>query len=523
MADKGGKLLELGRPIVLIGFMGAGKSTAARAMAAGFKVEPVDSDAEIESRTGMQISELFDQMGENDFRHIEEEVVKDLVGQGAPLISLGGGAVMSQGVREALADCVTVYLDVHNSVCWRRVKRSDRPLARDRQRFKELHYERDQVYASVADLIVSNPNRTTLKLVLPLVSGLSTGRLTDVKAIWASTKEGGYPVFYGEGVVGRLGSLWQWQDPFLVTDENVARLYREQIEMEFPTLKGFKAIPPGEEQKTLSNAEDVLREMAKAGVDRSDSVLAVGGGVVGDLGGFCAATYQRGIGVVHVPTTLVAQVDSAFGGKTGVDLPEAKNYMGSFHQPQAVFVDPTLLDTLPSEELSAGYAEVIKTALISGGKLWEKVLEGGGLSDVIVDCVRTKLEVVRKDEFDAGLRAVLNLGHTVGHAIEAATEYRRYRHGEAVALGLLAALEISEQLCGLDGSIKVRVSGLLEQHNLPGRLEGVTADEVLEAVTYDKKREGGTVYWILLEAPGRYRVRERVPDDLVRQAVSVLL
>ena len=192
----------------------------------------------------------------------------------------------------------------------------------------------------------------------------------------------------------------------------------------------------------------MLRELAAAGARRDDCVLAFGGGVVGDLAGFCAATYQRGIPLVQAPTTLVAQVDSAYGGKTGVDLPEAKNYVGAYHQPIAVLADPATLATLPREELAAGFVEVVKTALIAGGGLWERVrelerLDPAALGDVIFDCARTKIEVVAEDERDSGRRAVLNLGHTVGHAIEAQTGYERYRHGEAVGLGLLAALRLS--------------------------------------------------------------------------------
>ncbi len=191
---------------------------------------------------------------------------------------------------------------------------------------------------------------------------------------------------------------------------------------------------------------------------RRDLVVALGGGVVGDLAGFCAATYQRGIGYVQVPTTLVAQVDSAYGGKTGVDLPEAKNYVGAYHQPAAVITDPAALRSLPEPEVAAGYAEVVKTALIAGGELWRQVSSGADPIDpeIIVACARVKLRIVARDERDAGLRQVLNLGHTVGHAIETVSGYTRYRHGEAVGLGLLAALRLSDQ-----EALRHEVSGLL--------------------------------------------------------------
>src|SRR5687767_10098082 len=232
----------------------------------------------------------------------------------------------------------------------------------------------------------------------------------------------------------------------------------------------------------MHGAEMVLRELAESNAERGDLVVAVGGGVVGDLAGFCAAVYQRGIRHVQVPTTLVAQVDSAYGGKTGVDLPEGKNYVGAYHQPAAVICDPAALETLPPEELAAGYAEVVKTALIAGGSLWARVRQGGDVdAETIHGCVRTKLAVVAEDERDAGRRQVLNLGHTVAHAIEAATGYTRYRHGEAVAIGLLVALRLS----GRD-ALRDEVAELLGARGLPGTFTGAPVADVLELVGRDK-------------------------------------
>ena len=220
-------------------------------------------------------------------------------------------------------------------------------------------------------------------------------------------------------------------------------------------------------------------------------MVAVGGGVVGDLAGFCAAVYQRGMRHVQVPTTLVAQVDSAYGGKTGVDLPEGKNYAGAFHQPSAVICDPAALDTLPAEELAAGYAEVVKTALIAGGPLWARVRQGGDVdADMILGCVRTKLAVVAEDERDAGRRQVLNLGHTVAHAIEAATGYTRYRHGEAVAIGLLVALRLSGR-----EPLRAEVAELLRARGLPRSFTGAAGRGRARArgARQEAQRRAGTV------------------------------
>ena len=226
---------------------------------------------------------------------------------------------------------------------------------------------------------------------------------------------------------------------------------------------------------------------------------------------------------IQAPTTLVAQVDSAYGGKTGVDLPDAKNYVGAYHMPIAVLADPATLATLPREELAAGFVEVVKTALIAGDPLWSRVreiqdLDPAAMSDVIFECARTKIEVVASDERDSGRRMVLNLGHTVGHAIETETDYKRYRHGEAVGLGLLAALRLS----GAD-ALHAEVEGLLASHGLPVSLDpSVSTDGVLEAMERDKKQSREGLGFVLLSEPGEPRWGEQVEPDRVRAVVEEL-
>lgn len=304
----------------------------------------------------------------------------------------------------------------------------------------------------------------------------------------------------------------------MVSDGNVGRLYAECLE----PLAGRVMVMPGEQSKTVAHADIVWTELAQAGMTREDVVVALGGGVVGDLAGFCAATYQRGVRYVQVPTTLVAQVDSAYGGKTGVDLAEAKNYVGAYHQPAAVLSDPDTLTTLPPAERAAGFAEVLKTALITGGGLWRSVRAGvdPAAPDIVLACARAKLRIVAVDERDAGARQVLNLGHTVGHAIETVTGYARYRHGEAVALGLLAALRLSGQ-----ADLREEVAVLLEAHGLPTALDGVDPDAVVMATARDKKRVGeGPVPFVLLDAPGEARpgciVSQRALVSAVRELAA---
>ena len=495
--------------LVLVGFMGAGKTTAARALAAELGVEPLDSDEELERELGERIESFFDREGEEAFRGREEQVVlRLLAGTQGGVVALGGGALASEAVRRELAGHTVVHLEVRVEDAWRRASGQGRPLARDRAGFEHLHRDRRELYDSVADAILPAGTRDRVRQALPALRALADAP-PGTRLVWASAASGQYPVFVGRGLLE--GGFFHPPDGrrFAVTDEQVARHHRVEA-AETITIRA------GEEQKTLSQAEAVTRALARAGAERSDLLVGVGGGVVGDLAGFCAAVYQRGMRYVQVPTTIVAQVDSAYGGKTGVDLPEAKNYVGAYHQPAAVLCDPATLATLPHDELASGYAEVVKTALVAGGPLWSTVRAGREVDDeVILGCIRAKLEVVAEDERDLGRRQVLNLGHTVGHAIEAATGFSRYRHGEAVGIGLLCALRLSEQ-----EELRGEVAELLAARGLPVWFDGAGVERVLEVLERDKKRRRGRVPFVLVEAPGKVTTGHEVPPDDVRAAVE---
>jgi shikimate kinase/3-dehydroquinate synthase len=504
------------RALVFIGFMGAGKTSAARAAAHTLGVEAADADHGLERRFGTTIDAYFEAHGEAAFRAEEERLVAEWLDHPpAPVLSLGGGAITSPRVREALRRHTVVLLDVDVETAWRRcAHRRVRPLARDHGRFAALHAERLPLYARLADAVLPDSGREVVRRAARALHGL--GDAPDgTKLLWAITASGDYPVLVGAGLIG--SGHWPVAGRrFLVTDDHVGELYARRL----GPVAAEVRIPPGEAAKTLATTERVLRALAGAGMDHDDHVAALGGGVVGDLAGFAAAVYQRGVPVVQVPTTLVAQVDSAYGGKTGVDLPEAKNYAGAYHQPAAVLADPSALATLPPEELAAGWAEVVKTALIAGGELWERVRTGAARPDrdLVLACARTKLEVVAADERDGGRRQVLNLGHTVGHAIETVTGYARYRHGEAVGLGLLAALRLS----GLP-DLRAEVAALLEAAGLPTTLDrAVDAEAVVQATARDKKRRAGRVGFVLVEAPGDVRPGRPVADGELRAAVTEL-
>jgi shikimate kinase / 3-dehydroquinate synthase len=514
------------RALVFIGFMGAGKSAAARAVAEALGEPWADSDEEFERVHGSIHSAFTRREGEAAFRTAEQEVVLGLLERGPRVLALGGGAVESPGIREALAGHVVIWCRIGLAEARRRVDADpadQRPLAADPERFRERFERRAPIYEQLADAVLPEGDEQLAGRAAPFLGALR--ELPGIRLAWARSASGEHPAFVGHGLLdsGPLGRAARHGDiglagrPFRVTDTTVGRLYGAALG-EMPGVD----VPAGEEAKTLAEAERVLRELADLGMTRTDHLVALGGGSVGDLAGFCAATYQRGVDLVHVPTTLVAQVDSAYGGKTGVDLPQAKNYVGAYHLPRAVLADPNTLDTLPAPELAAGFAEVLKTGLIAGGRLWDRVAQlepnRPPADDVIFACALTKLDVVAADERDAGRRAVLNLGHTVGHAIEAATGYSRYRHGEAVGLGLLAALRLSGA-----NDLRDEVRARLESWGLPSALDReVDPDAVLAAVERDKKRTAEGVGFVLLERPGEPVTERLVEPDSVRAAVEEL-
>jgi shikimate kinase/3-dehydroquinate synthase len=509
---------ELKPAIVFIGFMGAGKSTAlAAARAAG--LETVEIDDLMERELGKPIRQAFEEDGEEAFRAREAEVVGGLLERAdGGAIALGGGSVLSERIRAALERHVVVWLEIDPAEAWRRIQGSNRPLATGAADVERLLAERLPLYEALADAIVPMADKGVVARALSAIQALA-GLPKGTKLLWAVSAAGDYPVLVGRDV---LKVDW-WPvggRPFLVADNFTLGLFRDRISDSFV---GVNSSIAGEETKTMGQTEKILEDMARSGMTREDHVVALGGGVVGDVAGFCAHVYQRGVPVVQVPTTLVAQVDSAYGGKTGVDLPQGKNYAGAYHLPAAVIADTATLGSLPSPELAAGFVEVLKTGLLAGGALWERVrsietLDAADLDDVVFACARYKCAIVAADERDAGLRHVLNLGHTVGHAIEAATQYRRFRHGEAIGLGLLAALWLSDA-----EELRSEVEEALRRHRLPLRLDpGIAPEDVLAAIQRDKKRTAAGVGFVLLSEPGKPRPGQLLDPANVRAAVEEL-
>lgn len=512
--------------IVFIGFMGAGKSTAlAAAREAG--LETVEVDDLMEAALGRPIRQAFEEDGEEAFRAVEAEVVGSLLENAdGGAIALGGGSVLLERVREALGRHTVVLLEIDAATAWRRIEGTDRPLATNEADISRLLAERQSLYEGLADAVVPMADKQVIGRALPAIETIEE-MPPGPKLLWATTQSSDYPVIVGSGYLEALADTGWWPVDgrrYCVTDENVKRYASKLEPLAVPSL----VISPGESSKTLAVAGQVIEKLASAEMRRQDHLVALGGGVVGDLAGFCAHVYQRGVPVVQVPTSLVAQVDSAYGGKTGVDIGELKNYAGAYHQPAAVFADTSILKTLPPRELAAGFVEVIKTGLLAGGSLWGRVraidgIEPERLDDIVFACARYKCAVVAADERDAGLRHVLNLGHTVGHAIEGVSDFS-YLHGEAIGLGLLAALRLSDA-----SGLREEVEAILMRHELPTTLRAdIDVESVLDALNKDKKwtidpkREVSGVGFVLLSEPGEPRTGQIVDEAKVRAAVQEL-
>jgi 3-dehydroquinate synthase len=339
-----------------------------------------------------------------------------------------------------------------------------------------------------------------------------------------------FGVHLGTRLLAEVGPAWAAQavgdGVLVVSDANVAehaavvRASLEQAGMRVTEV----VVPPGEPSKSFGEVERICRAAAQAGLRRADAIVAVGGGVIGDLAGFVAASYLRGVRLVHVPTTLLAMVDSSIGGKTGIDLAEGKNLVGAIWQPHLVVMDIGTLATLPARQRSCGFAEIIKYGLLDGPELFARVDDwpaDGDVTDLIARCVAHKLAVVAADERESGIRASLNLGHTVGHGIEAAGGYDRYHHGEAISLGLLAALRVATVTAGLDESWWLRTRDALERQGLPVTLaREVATDDILTAMGRDKKNDGRSLNMVLVDGPGGVLLNQNPSIDVVRAAIE---
>ena len=545
--------------LILTGFMGSGKSAVGREVAARLVREFVDTDDLIERRTGCTIPAIFARDGEAAFRALEAEVCRELSARRDLVVATGGWTLGQSESRRALESSGTVVcLRADESALIERLGGTQgRPMLDEgtsplrisrgedtglapalprggtaghgdwQWRLRSLLAKRLPTYLSFP-LQVDTSRMTTHQAANCVVALWATFRGQSVPhALPVIVGDGSYGVLIGAGLLDLAGplvaGLGRWTGAALVTDENVGPLYADRLiaalmAAAVPAMAHSTpcTIPAGEVHKTLDTMARLYAQLLSLGLDRGGLVLAMGGGVVGDVAGFSAATYMRGLSLIQLPTTLLAMVDSSVGGKTGVDLPQGKNLVGAFKQPELVIIDPTVLSTLPAAELRAGLAEVVKAGIIGSAGLFER-LEHGKLDDldwIVRQAIAVKIEVVAADPYERGRRAVLNLGHTFGHAFERLSDYHM-RHGEAVAMGIVTAARLAVALGLCHTETARRIAATMEKQGLPTSPPDHAPETVWAAMRSDKKRQGDRLRFVLPVAIGEVDIFDDVPREAV--------
>ena len=506
--------------IYLYGAPGSGKSTVGKLLAANLNIPFFDLDKEIEKTAGKTIAQIMAEQGEWAFRELESTALRKVSLGHVSVTALGGGAL----IRDANRDCAeatgeVVFLEANPPVLLGRLKTEPgkRPLLEGAMEEKliALLERRKEHYESIT-LRVTNAGHRPDKIAWEIQQCLGRFHVHGMGASYDVVAQPDGLNWLGEmlGERGFNGKL------ALVTDSNVLPLYGQRV-TELLKRAGFViqllTIPSGEQFKTLDTMSFLWRGFLEAGLDRKSTIVALGGGVTGDLAGFAAAAFMRGIAWVGVPTSLLAMVDSSLGGKTGCDLAEGKNLIGAFHSPRLVLSDPNLLSTLPEEELRSGLGEVVKHGIIADPALFDMCSQGYAsvkekLTEIVRRAMAVKIKVIEADPFERGVRASLNLGHTIGHAIETVSRYR-LRHGEAVAIGLVAEARLAERLgiagAGLSDTIAVTLSELGLPVKIPPELSRA---EIIQTMQYDKKRDLGIIHFALPVKIGEVRVGVEVQN-----------
>jgi shikimate kinase/3-dehydroquinate synthase len=540
------------RSVVLVGMMGAGKSSVGKRLAQRLGLSFYDADTEIERAAGMSIPEMFEKRGEAEFRQGEQRVIARLLGEGPAVLATGGGAFMNESTRDQIkAQGVSIWLKAEFDVLMRRVrKRSNRPLLQNPDpegTLKGLMDKRYPVYAH-ADLEIQSRDVAHDVIVDEILTALS-GHFGSGVPIVSSQHPShahvrvdlpgrAYDIVIGSNLLEeageRIAALAPGAACAIVSDETVAGLHLTVLNdslMAAGIRTATVLIPPGERSKSMTELDRVIDGILAAKMERGDLVVALGGGVVGDLAGFAASITRRGMRFVQVPTSLLAQVDSSVGGKTGVNSAHGKNLIGAFHQPSLVLADVDILDTLSQREFAAGYAEIVKYGLISDAPFFNwleahhaGVFAGGPdrVHAIDVSC-KAKAAIVMRDEREDGDRALLNLGHTFAHAFERIVAYdgARLVHGEAVAIGLCCAFRFSNRLGLCSGQDAVRIESHLKKVGLPTRIRDIpgwdaNSAAILDAMAQDKKVKRGKLTFILARGIGESFIAPDVAADDVR-------
>lgn len=536
--------------VVLIGFMGSGKTAVGRALARVTGWDFIDTDQQIEAAAGMSIPEVFAKRGEAFFRDLESQAIFELAGRDRLVVATGGGAVL-RPENAALLKGIgpIVYLGATEETLLPRLEKeqASRPLlAGDdlRGRLREMLAQREGCYRDAADRILYTDGKDVESIaaeILAILRAEENKPPKNVPDLGVDVNLPGhtYRIHFGQGILDRAGRLltehFPAQKVLVVTNPTVRGLWGRRLEESLRSA-GFQPlwgmVPDGEGYKSMEQALRLLDLAVAERLERQTPLLAFGGGVIGDLAGLVAALYQRGMPLVQIPTTLLAQVDSSIGGKVAVNHPQGKNLLGTFYHPRLVLADPHVFTTLPSREVRNGMAEVIKYGVIRDPALFallethmEEILalEPQVLMEVLAQSCRIKAAIVEADEKEAGERALLNYGHTIGHALETLAGYGEFRHGEAVAIGMIGAARLAEALGYLPPGLAERQTALLQRACLPTAYPlGLDPQAIYRLLFHDKKVQGAKLRFVLPTAIGQAEIFEDIPEKLILKVLSAL-
>ena len=542
--------------IFLTGFSGTGKSTVGRHLAKMLGWTFVDTDMCIEKEKDTSISNIFEELGEKEFRKIESAIIEKVCSSQYQVVATGGGLVISEKNRKLMGqNGIIVCLEARFNTLLTRLggtslnpqTKEVRPLLESsdlESKIIDLKSKRQSVY-SMSDYTVHTDDLAINEVSTIIYRNWRHFQKKNILysswdvASLVNTPETIYPVCVGWGILDtiseKINSMTNNSVVYLVTDSGANKYARRvQAELESAMIRTHLFVmESGEKHKTLNTVSMIYDWLAELKAERSHIVMAIGGGVVGDLAGFVAATYLRGVKFIQVPTTLLAIMDSSIGGKTGVDLDRGKNLVGAFYQPEFVLSDVEALTTLPQRQLISGWAEALKHGLIKDEGLIDEFeknvknvlnLDKEITTELIKRSLNIKAKVVSSDEHELlGTRIMLNYGHTIGHAIETAGKYEKLLHGEAVSIGMMAAGYISNALGILTSSQFERQKGLLEMYGLPIKVEGINLTDVKNAMLLDKKTLDGSIRWVLLDKIGHSIVKNDVPEKLISEALGSVI
>ena len=531
--------------IILVGMMGSGKTTVGRLLAKTLSKSFIDSDEEIQKRTGVTIQHIFDVEGEAGFRQRESDIVQELLQRNDIVLATGGGSILDMQSRSVMRENGTVvYLKSSIHDLWQRTRHDrNRPLlktADPRAKLQELFEQRNPLYTETADIVIHTGKQSVQVLLSALQRKLETTNnssqaVNTMQTLKVGLAERSYPIHIGSGIFSRkdfLLPLLNHKRVAIVSNTTVAPLYLNQLGKMLED-NGVRVVPiilpDGEQYKNIETLNLIYDALLTHRCERNTPLIALGGGVIGDMTGYAAATYLRGVPFIQIPTTLLSQVDSSVGGKTGINHPLGKNMIGAFYQPQIVLADIDTLITLPDQELRAGLAEVIKYGLIRDLPflVWleanmEKLLarDSAALQYAITRSCENKAEVVGNDERESGDRALLNLGHTFGHAIENGMGYGAWLHGEAVAAGTVMAADLSQRMGWINEQDVARVRHIFERAGLPVIGPQLGVEQYLQLMGLDKKVVDGKIRFVLLQALGHAVISSAVPAELLRATLE---